>query len=182
MIAGVDEAGRGALAGPVIAACVVLDKKYHIELIKDSKQLSDKKRAEAYGFIIRNCIEYQIGIIDNKEVDKKNILTSSLEAMKISISRLNTNVDKILIDGNRAPKIEKYKIEPIIKGDTKFKEISAASIIAKVIRDKIMLDYSKKYPEYNFEKNKGYGTVKHYEALRVHGPCSLHRLSFNLKK
>lgn len=180
-IAGVDEAGRGALAGPVVAASVILKNNCNNKDIKDSKKLSIKKRIEVFKYIIKNCEDYQVGIINNTEIDNINILKSSLKAMKIAITKLSIKPDLVMIDGNKAPELKNYTLKTIIKGDSKHKEISAASIIAKVTRDTIMENYAELFPNYGFEKHKGYGTKYHYLQLLKHGPSKIHRLKFKLK-
>lgn len=183
IVTGTDEVGRGPLAGPVVAACVSLDKNKITTIpkelfeIKDSKKLSEKKR-DYFFEKIKTQFSYGIGQCDHKTIDKINILQASFLAMKIAIEKSTAKPEIILVDGSQ--KIPNLGIlqESIPKGDTKIFCIAAASIIAKVTRDKIMTEYHKKYPEYNFAKHKGYGTKEHLVAIKKHGPCPIHRLSF----
>lgn len=176
-IAGVDEVGRGPLVGPVVAACVVLPKSSFIPDIDDSKKLSEKKREILSDVIKKHAIAYGIGIVENDEIDRINILNATYKAMKIAISQININIDCLLVDAIKIPDINIHQTS-IIKGDSKSISIAAASIIAKVKRDKIMKEYHYKYPQYGFNKNKGYGTKVHIEALKKYGPCPLHRTTF----
>lgn len=176
-ISGVDEAGRGPLAGPVVAAAVIFDKDFFIEGVNDSKKLSKKIREELYTKIISSALSYGIGIIDNEEIDKINILQASLKAMKIAVNKLTTTPDLILIDGNKLFQSE-IRTKAIVKGDSKSFTIAAASIIAKVTRDEIMAEASKQYPLYCWHQNKGYPTKLHREAVIKHGPTPLHRKTF----
>lgn len=173
---GVDEAGRGCLAGPVVAACVILSSTIQIDGIDDSKLLSRSKRKKLFSAIKKNC-DYSVGIVDNDEIDKINILNATIKAMEIGLRRLKIKPDIVYIDGNTATSID-VKQETIIKGDKKCRSIAAASIIAKVTRDGIMEELHNEYPQYNFTKNKGYPTKEHYEAIRKYGPCPIHRLSY----
>lgn len=181
-IAGVDEVGRGPLAGPVVAAAVILPEDFDILGIDDSKKLSEKKREELFDIIKENAIAYGIGMADHTVIDEINILQATKVAMKEAIENLKQNVpvDYILFD---AMKIDDVDIpqESIIKGDAKILAIAAASIIAKVTRDRMMVEYSKEYPGYAFEKNKGYGTKAHYQGIEQNGICPIHRKTF-LKK
>ncbi|MHB8903860.1 MAG: ribonuclease HII [Patescibacteria group bacterium] len=183
LIGGVDEAGRGPLAGPVVAACVVIGPDFKIdstdlELINDSKKLSAKKREKLFGLIKEKALAVEIGIVDNLIIDKINILQASFLAMRRAIKKLKIEPDYILVDGNfKIPKLEKPQ-EAIIGGDGKVWAIAAASIIAKVSRDWLMSEMAKKYPEYEFEKHKGYGTKLHLEKITEFGPCPIHRMSF----
>lgn len=176
-ISGVDEAGRGPLAGPVVAAAVIFDKDFFIEGVNDSKKLSKKKRDELYTKIISSALSYGVGIIDNEEIDRINILQASLKAMKIAVGKLTAKPDLILIDGNKSFHSE-IKTKTIVKGDSKSFAIAAASIIAKVTRDEMMVEASKKYPQYQWHQNKGYPTKIHREAVIKHGPTPLHRKTF----
>lgn len=183
-IIGIDEAGRGPLAGPVVAAAVKI-KEYHeeFEKINDSKKISEKTREKLFDIILENC-EVGIGIATSEEIDEINILNGTFLAMRRAIEELKTKIEvipKALIDGNH--KIREYsgEQEPVIKGDGKSLAIAAASIIAKVTRDTMMKEVAKEYPEYEFEKHKGYGTKKHREILLEKGPTPIHRKSF-LKK
>lgn len=175
--AGVDEAGRGPLAGPVVAAAVVLPDDCIIEGLDDSKKLSHSKRKKIFEDVKRVAISYAIGIVEPEEIDKTNILQASLLAMEISVKLLTTKPDYLLIDGNQRTSLLLVQ-ETIVKGDSKSCSIAAASIIAKVTRDSIMEDYHLKYPDYNFKGHKGYPTKEHYEAIKQHGPCPIHRKTF----
>ena len=177
LIAGCDEAGRGPLAGPVVAAAVIFDKKTFHPDINDSKKIPEKKREELYEWIINNCSSHGVGIIDHQEIDEINILQASLKAMKNAVEKLGTEPHLILIDGNKTFASE-IMTKPVVKGDAKSFSIAAASIIAKVTRDKIMHDAAKQYPEYLWEKNKGYPTKAHREAVKKHGASPLHRKTF----
>ena len=176
-ICGVDEAGRGPLAGPVCAAAVILPRNFEIAGLNDSKKLSEKKREELYDIIIENAVSYGIAFAEVEEIESLNILGATYLAMNRAISKLNVCPELALIDGNRNSGIE-YNSRCIVKGDSKCANIAAASILAKVTRDRYMLEMAERYPEYYFEKHKGYGTKLHYEALREHGPSPIHRLSF----
>jgi ribonuclease HII len=177
IIAGVDEAGRGPWAGPVYSAAVILDHNNIPEEINDSKKLSEKKRNIIYLEIISNHI-YGVGIAEVDEIDKLNILGATLLSMERAVNNLSINPDFVLIDGNHKPKIE-IDSESIIKGDSKSLSIAAASIIAKVERDKFMRQLDAQYPAYNWKKNKGYGTKDHQNALKMHGVTKYHRKSFS---
>ncbi|MEW6701438.1 MAG: ribonuclease HII [Bacteroidota bacterium] len=177
IIAGVDEAGRGPLAGPVVAAAVIFDKKTFHKEINDSKKLSEKKREELYDWITENCISYAIGIVEHEEIDSINILQAALKAMKEAALLLSAKPNLILIDGNKSFRSE-IKTKTVVKGDTKSFSIAAASIIAKVTRDKIMKEAAKKFPEYMWESNKGYATRTHIEAVKKFGVSPFHRKSF----
>ena len=176
-LAGVDEAGRGPLAGPVVAAAVIFDKKAFHEQINDSKKIAEPRREELYDWIVGNCIAYGIGIIDHKEIDKINILQASLKAMKIAASQLEPLPSLILIDGNKSF-LSDIKSMAVVKGDAKSFSIAAASIIAKVTRDRIMRKYAGKFPHYGWEHNKGYATKEHIAAIRKLGATELHRRTF----
>lgn len=180
IICGVDEAGRGPLAGPVCAAAVILPFGLEIEGLNDSKKLTEKKREKLFDIITEKAIAYGIAFSSEKEIDELNILQATYLAMNRAIEMLNTEIDIALIDGNRNSGIN-YNSSCIIGGDGKSASIAAASILAKVTRDRYMLELDNKYPEYFFAKHKGYGTKLHYEALREHGPSEVHRLTF-LKK
>jgi ribonuclease HII len=179
-LAGVDEAGRGPIAGPVVAAAVIFKLDDFILGVDDSKKLSEKKRKELYNEIVNNSISYSYAILDNKEIDKINILQASLKAMSIACEKLKVTPDLILIDGNKKFNSE-IKTEAIVKGDAKSFVIASASIIAKVVRDEIMIKESEKYPQYNWKKNKGYPTKEHFDLVFKYGLSPLHRKSF-LKK
>ena len=177
LISGVDEAGRGPLAGPVVAAAVVFPNDLFIEGVNDSKKLSPKKRNLLYEKIIEGALSWGIGIVGNNEIDRINILQASLLAMSIAVDNLKHKPDIILIDGNKSFKTELNTLA-VVKGDTKSFSIAAASIIAKVTRDEIMLNAAKEYPLYGWHKNMGYPTKMHIEAVIKHGPTPLHRKSF----
>ncbi len=167
VIVGIDEAGRGPLCGPVVAACCILKKGYKNPNINDSKKLSEKKREVVYKEILENCLDYGVGIVSPGRIDEINILEATKEAMKIALSQLKIDYDLVLID---AVKLDiNKKMIPIIKGDAKCECIAAASIIAKVTRDHILKDYALKYPQYGFDKHKGYGTKVHIEAIKRYG-------------
>ena len=177
-IVGVDEAGRGPLCGPVVAACCILPKDYKNDHINDSKKLSEKKREIAYKEIIENALDYGIGIVDAKRIDEINIYEATKEAMHIAISKLKISYDLILTDAMKLQN-EKVEVIPLIKGDAKCECIAAASIIAKVTRDHILEEYDKKYPQYGFKSHKGYGTKKHIEAIKQYGIIKdFHRESY----
>ena len=180
MICGVDEAGRGPLAGPVCAAAVILPRGLELPGLNDSKKLTDKKRRELFPIIKEQAIAYGIGLASHEEIDKVNILQATYLAMERAIAQLEGKADFALIDGNRAKDFG-LPVRTVVKGDSLSASIAAASILAKVTRDDIMLEMAEKYPEYGFEVHKGYGTKAHYEALRAHGHSPIHRMSF-LKK
>lgn len=178
VLAGVDEAGRGPLAGPVCAAAVVLPSDFYMEEINDSKKLTEKKREKLYDVIIENAISYSIKFVDVAYIEENNILQATFHAMKQAVEDLSNTPDYVLIDGNRTQGIE-IPTECVIGGDAKSQSIAAASILAKVTRDRYCMDVlDKKYPEYCFSKHKGYGTKLHTEKLKEFGPCPEHRLSF----
>jgi len=185
IIAGIDEAGRGPLAGPVVAACVALEPGFidkldspEIELIKDSKKLTAKKREELAEFIMERLGEVGIGVCGHQTIDRINILQASFLAMKKAVGSLKQKPDFILLDGNLKISNCSYRQKAIIKGDELVFCIAAASIIAKVERDRIMLEMHDIYPNYGFDKHKGYGTKLHMERLKKYGPCAIHRMSF----
>lgn len=180
IICGVDEAGRGPLAGPVCAAAVILPKGLEIPGLTDSKKLTDKKRRELFPVIKEQAIAYGIGLASHEEIDEINILQATYLAMERALAQLAVKPDMALIDGNRAKDFG-LPVRTVIKGDSLSMNIAAASILAKVTRDDLMLELAQQYPEYGFEVHKGYGTKAHYEALRVHGASAIHRRSF-LKK
>ena len=180
-ICGVDEAGRGPLAGPVFAAAVILPEDFEIEGLNDSKKLSEKKRDALFDEIIEHALAYSIQSVDHKTIDEINILEATMLAMKTAVENLSIRPDAVYIDGNRVPKNMDIPTEFVIKGDATSASIAAASILAKVSRDRFMLKMDEKYPEYGFAKHKGYGTKLHYEKLREFGPSDIHRLTF-LKK
>ena len=177
-ICGVDEAGRGPLAGPVCAAAVILPEDCEIEGLNDSKKISEKKRELLYDIIIEKAVAYSIAYGTLEEIEQYNILEATYLAMNRAIDGLSVKSDFALIDGNRVPKNITVPCETVIKGDSKSYSIAAASILAKVTRDRLLLEYDKKYPQYGFASHKGYGTKAHYEAIAQHGVCEVHRLSF----
>ena len=176
-ICGIDEVGRGPLAGPVVAAAVILPKDCHILYINDSKKLSEAKREELYEQIVEQAVSIGIGIVSEKRIDEINILQATYEAMREAVSNLNVIPDLLLNDAVTIPNLPMKQV-PIIKGDAKSISIAAASIIAKVTRDRMMVEWDKLYPDYDFASNKGYGSKKHIEALKEVGPCNLHRKTF----
>ena len=176
-IAGVDEAGRGPLAGPVVAAAVIFDSKTFIEEVNDSKKVSENKRELLYDLIIEKAIAYGVWVVDEKTIDEINILQATMRAMKEAVSNLKITPDIVIIDGNKTFKT-KLETKSIVKGDSLSFSIAAASIIAKVTRDRIMRKASVDFPEYLWSKNKGYGTREHIRAIKKHGPSPLHRTSF----
>ena len=179
-IAGVDEAGRGPLAGPVYAAAVILPPDARILGIDDSKKLSEKKREELFDVITENALAYAIYSVDEQVIDEINILNATYQAMNGAVAGLSQKPDFVLIDGNRIAGME-IPHETIVKGDAKSMSIAAASILAKVARDRYITEIAKQYPKYGFEKHKGYGTKAHTEAILKYGPTPIHRKSF-LKK
>lgn len=179
-VCGIDEAGRGPLAGPVCAAAVLLPEGLVIDGLNDSKKLSEKKRELLFPVIQENALAFGIGFADEKEIDEINILQATFLAMRRAFDAMQRRCDYVLVDGNRMPPMP-VPGETVVKGDAKSPSIAAASILAKVSRDRVMLEYAKQYPEYQFEKHKGYGTKAHVEALRAFGPSPIHRRTF-LKK
>ena len=177
-IAGIDEAGRGPLAGPVVIGCVIMPQDSFIEYVNDSKKVSETKREMLYDKIKNEAIAWSTGIVWQDEIDEINILNATKKALTMAIDNLKVKPDKIIVDA--LDKIETRGIPyiSVIKGDAKIYSISAASIIAKVTRDRIMREYDEIYPEYGFSGHKGYGTAKHIQAIKEHGICSLHRKSF----
>jgi ribonuclease HII len=176
-VCGCDEAAAGNFSGNLIVAACILDPNNPIEGLNDSKKLTAKKRFELYPEIIEKAIDYCIIEITPEEIDNSNILAMRMEGMKRAIEGLK-KVDYVIIDGNRLPEGLKVESDFVIKGDLKFKSVSAASILAKTTVDKQMIEHDKKYPEYGFAKHKGYGTKIHKEALEKHGPCEIHRMSY----
>ena len=176
-VCGVDEAGRGPLAGPVFAAAVILPENCEIEGLNDSKKLSEKKREALFDVIKEKAISWSVASVDEKVIDEINILQATYLAMKNAVEGLDVPADYALIDGNRMPPIE-INGETVVKGDAKSMSIAAASILAKVSRDSFMLELDKEYPQYQFAKHKGYGTKLHYEMLTEHGVSPCHRMSF----
>ena len=179
-ICGVDEAGRGPLAGPVCAAAVILPEHLQIPGLTDSKKLTDKKRRELFPIIQEQAIAYGIGLASESEIDEINILQATFLAMGRALEQLSVRPALALIDGNRETDFG-LPVQTVVKGDSLSANIAAASILAKVTRDNLMLELAQQYPEYGFDIHKGYGTKAHYEALRTYGPCPIHRRSF-LKK
>jgi len=179
-VCGVDEAGRGPLAGPVCAAAVILPAGIEIAGLNDSKKLTDKRRRELFPIIQEKAIAYGIAFADHSEIDQINILQATLLAMERAINSLSVKADFALIDGNREKDFG-LPVQTVVKGDSRSASIAAASILAKVTRDDYMLEMAKTYPQYGFEIHKGYGTKAHYEALEKYGPCQIHRMTF-LKK
>ena len=179
-ICGIDEAGRGPLAGPVCAAAVILPEGLEIPGLNDSKKLTDKKRRELFPIIEEQALAYGIGWASQEEIDDINILQATFLAMSRAVEQLNIRPDLALVDGNRAPTLD-LPVETVVKGDSLRASIAAASVLAKVSRDDVMLRMAEEYPGYGFEVHKGYGTKAHYEALRTFGPSPIHRRTF-LKK
>ncbi len=180
LICGVDEAGRGPLAGPVCAAAVILPANVEIPGLNDSKKLSDKKRRELFPIIKETAVAYGIGLADNREIDEVNILQATFLAMERAIAQLSVKPELALIDGNRQKDFG-IEVKTVVRGDSLSASIAAASVLAKVTRDDIMLQMAKEYPDYSFEVHKGYGTKVHYAALAEYGHCPIHRMTF-LKK
>ncbi len=176
-VCGVDEAGRGPLAGPVFAAAVILPDGCEIEGLNDSKKLSEKKREALFDVIKEKAISWSVASVDEKIIDEINILQATYLAMKNAVEGLDVPADYALIDGNRMPPLS-ISGETVVKGDAKSMSIAAASILAKVSRDRFMLELDKKYPQYQFAKHKGYGTKLHYEMLTEHGISDCHRMTF----
>lgn len=184
LICGIDEAGRGPLAGPVCAGAVILPEDLDIEQelpgLNDSKKLTDKKRRELFHKIKERALAYGIGFASHEEIDRINILQATYLAMHRAVANMGINPEVLLVDGNRDPGFE-VPTELIVKGDSRSASIAAASILAKVTRDDVMMEFAREYPQYDFDIHKGYGTKKHYAALTEHGMCPIHRRSF-LKK
>ena len=176
-ICGIDEVGRGPLAGPVVAGAVILPRDCRILYINDSKQLSEKKREELYEVIMEKAVAWAVGYASPKRIDEINILQATYEAMRQAVGKLTPEPDILLNDAVTIPGVAIRQV-PIIKGDAKSITIGAASIVAKVTRDRLMVEYDKTYPEYDFAGNKGYGSAGHIEALKKHGPSPIHRRSF----
>ncbi len=177
-VCGVDEAGRGPLMGPVCAAAVILPEGIQIEGVNDSKKLSEKKREALFEVIKEKAVAYSIAFASVEEIEEVNILNATYLAMNRAIHGLQIPADYALIDGNRLPKDIKIDAETVVKGDAKSLSIAAASILAKVSRDRLILEYDKELPEYGFAAHKGYGTAAHIEAIKKYGPCKYHRPSF----
>ena len=177
-IAGIDEAGRGPLAGPVVVGIAIMKPESFIDGINDSKKISEKKRELLYEQITNEAIDWSVGIIDQKEIDEINILNATKKALHMAIKSLKVKPERILVDALEHIDTCGIPYTSIIKGDAKIYSISAASIIAKVTRDRIMQEYDEIYPEYGFASHKGYGTAKHIQAIKEYGPCLLHRKTF----
>ena len=180
VICGVDEAGRGPLAGPVCAAAVILPPNIELPGLNDSKKMTDKRRRELFPIIQEKAVAYGIGFATHEEIDQINILQATYLAMERAMAQLGVAPELLLIDGNRSKDFG-IPVETVVKGDSLSASIAAASVLAKVSRDDLMLKAAEDYPQYGFDVHKGYGTKAHYEALRVHGPCAIHRMTF-LKK
>ena len=177
LICGIDEVGRGPLAGPVVAGAVILPKDSCILYVNDSKKLSETKREELYEVIMKEAVSVGLGSVDNIRIDEINILQATYEAMRQAISKLDPEPDILLNDAVTIPGVDVKQV-PIIKGDARSVSIASASIVAKVTRDRLMVEYDKEYPEYDFASNKGYGSARHIEAIRKYGPTPIHRRSF----
>lgn len=177
-IAGIDEAGRGPLAGPVVVASVIMPKNSMIEGVNDSKKISEKKREKLYDLILEEAISYGIGIIYQDEIDEINILQATKKGLTEAVGKMQIKPEFIIVDALTGIDTLGIPYTSIVKGDAKCYSISSASIIAKVTRDRIMREWDKVYPEYGFESHKGYGTAKHISALKEYGPCPIHRRSF----
>ena len=176
-IAGIDEAGRGPLAGPVVAAAVCLPANYDIPGLQDSKRLTEPQREAVYGDVLQESIAYGVGVVSHRLIDRHNILWATREAMLRAVRQLATVPDLLLIDGPIKLQTA-INQRPIVRGDSSCASIAAASVIAKVTRDRMMVHYDRLYPAYGFARHKGYPTRQHYARLRAHGPCAIHRLSF----
>ncbi|MDK2791630.1 MAG: ribonuclease [Deferribacteres bacterium] len=177
LILGVDEVGRGCLAGPVVACACLFDEKFSYPEIKDSKKLSEKKRESLYNYILSNCIEYSFGVVCSYIIDRVNILNATKQAMQIAISGIKSDYDKVVIDAVKLKNLKKPSESPV-KAEDKYLSVAAASILAKVYRDRLMKKLHIYFPEYLWYKNKGYGTKEHIEAIKRYGVCDLHRRSF----
>lgn len=179
-ICGVDEAGRGPLAGPVCAAAVILPSDTIIDGVNDSKKLTEKKREALFDVIKETAVSYCISYASVEEIESINILNATMLAMKRAVEGLDVKADYAMIDGNKMPQLD-IDGETIVKGDAKSMSIACASILAKVSRDRLLYEYAKEYPQYQFDKHKGYGTAVHREAIIKYGPCPYHRMSFLTK-
>ena len=180
LIAGVDEAGRGPLAGPVCVAAVILPDNAYLQKINDSKKLTDKIKDKLYDEIKKTAVAYSIVMVSHEEIDRLNILNATYKGMCDSVNELSVKPDYVLVDGNSVKGMD-IPHECVVKGDSKSISVAAASILAKVTRDRYMTELDAKYPQYNFKKHKGYPTKEHYEALKKYGASEVHRKSFNLK-
>lgn len=182
IVCGVDEAGRGCIAGPVVAAAVILPKNFTHDFLNDSKQLSEQQRNELRPIIEKNAIAFGIGIIDNRKIDEVNILQATYLAMHQAIDKIDKHVDLLIIDGNRFKSYKNTDHQTIIKGDGKYIEIAAASVLAKTYRDEIMEKLHDEFSVYQWKKNKGYPTIEHRKAVKEFGACKYHRQTFRLLK
>jgi ribonuclease HII len=178
ILCGVDEAGRGPLAGPVVAAAVVLPRGLRIEGIRDSKELTARARERFYDIIVAEAVAWRVSAVDHETIDRINIFRASLLAMEQSVNGLGTACDLVLVDGRHGI-CDDIPCKALVGGDRRSARIAAASILAKVTRDRIMTEYHESYPHYNFARNKGYGTAQHLAALRRYGPCPIHRRTFS---
>lgn len=177
-IAGIDEAGRGPLAGPVVAAAVILKDGIRIEGLRDSKKVPEEERKILYHEIVDSSLDVGIGIVGHEEIDRLNILRATKLAMHIAVENLSNPPDMLIIDAVSIPSVSIKQLSPI-KGESKSASVAAASIVAKCVRDTIMMEYHQQYPNYNFEKHKGYPTREHLDMIRLYGPCPIHRKSFH---
>lgn len=177
-IAGIDEAGRGPLAGPVVAAAVILKDGIRIEGLRDSKKVPEEERKILYHEIVRFSLDVGIGIVGHEEIDRLNILRATKLAMQIAVGNLSNPPDMLIIDAVSIPSVSIKQLSPI-KGESKSASVAAASIVAKCVRDTIMMEYHQQYPNYNFEKHKGYPTREHLDMIQLYGPCPIHRKSFH---
>jgi ribonuclease HII len=180
LVAGVDEAGRGPLAGPVVAAAVIFPPNFFLEGVDDSKRLKSEEREQLYPQIISNCITHGVGIVSVEEIDRLNIYQAAMLAMREALSQLSPAAQHALVDGHAIPQL-KLPQTAIVKGDALSFTVGAASIIAKIVRDHLMRDYHGQFPHYGFDAHKGYATPAHLKALREYGPCEIHRRSFRPK-
>lgn len=181
-VAGVDEVGRGPLAGPVVAAAVILDDARPIDGLADSKSLTERKRRALAREIRAKACAFALGLADPAEVDRLNVLAASMLAMERAVKRLRVRPELVQVDGNRLPDFDgesRYRLEAVVRGDASVPCISAASILAKVCRDRLMRRWHRRFPSYGFDRHKGYPTRAHFAALREHGPCAIHRASFS---
>ncbi|MCL2065597.1 MAG: ribonuclease HII [Candidatus Cloacimonetes bacterium] len=181
LIAGVDEAGRGPLAGPLVVSSVILKQDSYHEILNDSKKLTEKKREILYEWVITNAVDFFIKVISVEDIDRMNILQATLYGMKICVESLKIKPDIALIDGNKTPVAMTIPCQSIVKGDSLYSAISAASILSKVTRDQIMFELDRKYPQYAFKQHKGYPTQKHIELVLKYGMCPEHRKTYSIK-
>jgi len=181
LIAGLDEVGRGPLAGPVVAACVILQENCDNSSFVDSKTINAKNRSRLYKELKQNGAQISVGVVSEADIDRLNILQASLLAMKKAILTMSVQPDFLLVDGNQPVPIS-IPQQSLVKGESKSASIAAASIVAKVVRDEMMDQYHLQYPEYNFQKNRGYPTLEHRNAIKIYGPCAIHRQSFKCVK